>query len=180
MHGSSGCYMSIWLKLGAQIVKYVNEKCNVWGNILAMSVNVTVIDGKIPTPSQYDDYAVSMNSTVRFDTDSCPIKIGNCCTQIISGYKEVFLPGTLRNVDCLVVKGFVNTRTAITHQYTIAWNIVDDDGKLQQITISNSYFVPGCEVRLLSPQRWAQVTADHFPVKDGTWCATYNDRIELF
>jgi hypothetical protein len=38
-------------------------------------------------------------NTVRFDTDSYPIKIDNCCTQTMSGFKDDFIPHTLTSED---------------------------------------------------------------------------------
>lgn len=79
----------------------------------------------------------------------------------------------------LVVKGFANTKTPITHKGTVKWKIVDDLGKHRDIVIPNTYYVPECGDRLLSPQHWAQESKDNYPMKDGTWCATFNYRVEL-
>jgi hypothetical protein len=83
-------------------------------------------------------------------------------------------------VNDLDVRGFANTKTKITYQGTVQWTIVDDEGRHRHINIANAYYVPGCDVRLLSPQHWSLESNDHYPVKDGTWCATYNDRIEIY
>jgi hypothetical protein len=104
-------------------------------NLQAMAVQVMGKDVKVPNPIEYDNYAISMNSTTRFDTDSCPVKIDNCCTQTISGFRNDFIPGTLRRVNNLVVRGFSNSKTNITHMGTVQWTIVDDEGKYQHINI---------------------------------------------
>jgi hypothetical protein len=67
------------------------------------------------------------------------------------------------------VIGFANTKTPITHQGTIVWRVTDDMGTAHNINISNSYYVPGCNVRLLSPQHWSQEGNDSTRNKDGTW-----------
>lgn len=48
------------------------------------------------------------------------------------------------------------------------------------IIIPNSLYVPNTQMRLLSPQHYAQESNDNQPKKDGTWCATYHDRIVLY
>jgi hypothetical protein len=160
-HGTNGVYSNamsckyIWVNHASQILKFVYPNYYVWGSIHTMAVNVTNNEGKLPKLNEFDNYAVSMNSTIRFNMDSCPIKIDNSFTQAISGFKDDFLPGTLKNVNNLVVKGFANTKTAISLQGTILWNIVDDDGKFQQIVINNAYLGPGCGVWLLPPQHWS-------------------------
>jgi hypothetical protein len=104
--------------------------------------------------------AMLVNSTVRFDTDSVPVKIDNCCTQTMSGYLEDFIPSTLNKVSNKHVHGFAKTRSVITHQGTVRWGITDDMGKRHYIHIPNLYYVPGCELRLLSPQHWSQEAED--------------------
>ena len=39
---------------------------------------------------------------------------------------------------------------------TIKWNWSDDQGKIHEFKIPNSYYVPEGGVRLLSPQHWVQ------------------------
>jgi hypothetical protein len=85
-HGTNGLYgnaMSCkykWVNNASQIIKFSNPSYYVWGSIHAMAVHVTNNDAKIPKLNEYDNYAVSMNSTIRFDADSCHIKIDKCCT----------------------------------------------------------------------------------------------------
>jgi GAG-pre-integrase domain len=114
-----------------------------------------------------------------FDTDSVPIKIDNCCTRTMSFCKRDFISGTMKPVRNLTVRGYGGTSTIITHKGTIEWKIQDDEGTTQTLTIPNSYYVPTSSNRLLSPQHMAQQMNDHYPVKRGTWCATYDDAICL-
>jgi hypothetical protein len=85
--------------------------------------------------------------------------------------------GNLLLIGNTAVKGFGGTNTSITHQRTIQWNIADNEGVSHKITIPNSFYVPTSDVRLLSPQHWAQRAKDHYPRRRGTWCATFDDEI---
>jgi hypothetical protein len=96
------------------------------------------------------------SNAVRFDTDSYPTKINNCCTQTMSVFKEDFQQDTLKPIHGKHIIGFANTKTPITHKGTIVWHVTDDTGSAHNISISYSYYVPGCNVRLLSPQHWSQ------------------------
>jgi hypothetical protein len=121
-------------------------------------------------------------ATVRWDTDSIPIRVDNFCTRSISFDVADFDPHTLQDApDHLVVSGFVSkSNTPITKIGTIVWEIVDDARNPQLITIPNSYLVPGGSSRLLSPQHWAQEAKDHFPEPThGTTCMTTGDTIVL-
>jgi Reverse transcriptase (RNA-dependent DNA polymerase)/GAG-pre-integrase domain len=126
----------------------------------------------------YDQEAHRIRKT-RFDTDSYPIKIDNCCTTTMSGYKHDFEPSTFQPVINKVVRGFGNTLTPITHTGTVVWSIDDDQGNTHQLRIPNAYYVPESGIRLLSPQHWAQMMIDNSPHPNGTWCGTYEDRIVL-
>jgi hypothetical protein len=99
--------------------------------------------------------------------------------QTMSGFKEDFQQDTLKPIHGKHIIGFANNKTPITHKGTIAWRETDDTGSVHNISISNSYYVSGCNVRLLSPQHWSQEARDNVPNTDGTWCATYNDRVVL-
>ncbi len=51
----------------------------------------------------------------------------------------------------------------------------DDEGRLHSIILSNTYYSPHAESRLLSPQYWAQIARNG----RGTKCTTYHDAIIL-
>jgi hypothetical protein len=57
--------------------------------------------------------------------------------------------------------------------------IEDDNGVPHEIIAPDSFYVPHCPSRLLSPQHWAQKAKDNYPKRHGTWCATYDDEIVL-
>jgi hypothetical protein len=84
--------------------------------IRAMTTYIGTKREIIPNASQMDNYAIAMSNVIRFDSDSSPIKIDNCCTQTLSGFKEDFIQSTLKHVEHLHVNGFGNTKTAISHK----------------------------------------------------------------
>jgi Reverse transcriptase (RNA-dependent DNA polymerase)/GAG-pre-integrase domain len=114
-----------------------------------------------------------------FDTDSSPIKIDNCSSRSMSFSRSDFISGTLKPVQNMKVTGYSGAKVPITHKGTIRWYIADDNGTTQALVIPNSFYVPSSTTRLLSPQHFAQQANDHHPIRRGTWCATYDDSIQL-
>jgi hypothetical protein len=110
----------------------------------------------------------SAGKDLDFGTDSFQIKVDNCASRTMSFQKSDFIPGTLMKVRDKVVRGFGNTISRITHVGTIKWKIYDDDGRIHDIIIPNSYYVPTGKSRLLSPQHWSQKVNDHHPHPKGT------------
>ncbi len=88
------------------------------------------------------------------DTDSKAIGIDNRCSAYLSGYVEDF-QGPLEATN-RVIKGFGGTQTTDVSKGTAFIRLEDDGGKVHTFKLPNSYYVPGCKVRLLSPQHWAQ------------------------
>jgi hypothetical protein len=149
------------------------------GKAMFIGYNAMAFSGSVSNISSHDEQTVAYNSTARFDTDSVPIKIDNCCTQTMTGYRNDFIPSSLRTIEGKHVTGFAQTKTAITHIGTVKWNVTDNLGMHHDICIPNTYYVPNCKLRLLSPQHWAQEANDNKPLSDGTWCATYKDRVVM-
>ena len=54
---------------------------------------------------------------------------------------------------------------------SLTTSLTDDDGRTQSIILPNTSYVPTADIRMLSPQHWAQVTND----LRGTLCVTYGD-----
>ena len=75
------------------------------------------------------------------------------------------------------IKGFAGARTDNPKRGTLRWQWADDVGKKHTFEIPNSYYVPSCELRLLSPQHWAQTrnTAD----RETTRCITSSKNVYL-
>ena len=60
---------------------------------------------------------------------------------------------------------------------TLRWQWADDSGKKHTFEIPNSYYVPSCKLRLLSPQHWAQTRN---PVdRETTRCITSSVNVYL-
>ena len=91
---------------------------------------------------------------IRFDTDAKPIGVDNRCSACISPYIEDFI-GPLEDTT-KTIKGFAGARMDNPKMGTLRWHWADDSGKRHTFEIPKSYYVPSCELRLLSPQHWAQ------------------------
>jgi hypothetical protein len=118
--------------------------------------------------------ATSIKPKVRFDTDSLPVRVDNCSTACI----------TNRIQDCLTVPKRIRCKVngmggdlSEVYSATIGWNFMDDNGVPHSFVLPKSLFVPGATSRLLSPQHWAQVAKDNYPLPHGTWCGTFDDTI---
>jgi hypothetical protein len=133
-----------------------------------MSTDLNKYNSEGVTELERDEYTLMVTNHMRFESESVPIKVDNCCTQSIAGYLVDFIPGTTKTVENKQVRGFGNTINKITHQGMIRWKVYDDTGKDHNIVVPDSYYVPDCEIRLLSPQHWAQELNDNYPVRDGT------------
>ncbi len=107
---------------------------------------------------------------MEFDTDSFDILIDNCCshtlTNDINDYIEPPVKSSVR------VRGY-NGSTNSTMVGTVKWKIRDDNGKVHNFILPNTYYSSSVETRLLSPQHWAQTR------KKGrdSYCVTYHDAI---
>ena len=96
----------------------------------------------------------SKERIIKFDTDAKPIEVDNRCSACISPYVEDFI-GPLEDMN-KTIKGFAGAQTNNPKTGTICWQWLDDAGRMHTFEIPNSYYVPECEQRLLSPQHWAQ------------------------
>ena len=142
-------------------------------------------DRKQSTPMAYvfqsddeNDESDLRPRTVKFDTDSKLIRIDNCASKCISPHIGDFVGET--RPTSRRVKGIGGTIVKGIRVGTIKWSIEDDEGKVHNLILPDSYFVPTSPSRLLSPQHWAQQAKDNKPTPRGTWCATYHDEIVLF
>ena len=96
----------------------------------------------------------SKERIVKFDTDAKPIGVDNRCSACISPYVEDFIR-PLEDTN-KTIKGFAGAQTNNPKTGTLRWQWLDDKGRMHPFEIPNSYYVPECEQRLLSPQHWAQ------------------------
>ena len=112
---------------------------------------------------------------VKFDTDAKPIGVDNRCSVCISPCIEDFI-GPLEDTN-KTIKGFAGARTNNPKIGTLRSQWSDDSGKIHTFEIPNSYYVPSCELRLLSPQHWAQTRN---PVdRETTRCITSSVNVYL-
>jgi hypothetical protein len=107
---------------------------------------------------------------MEFDTDSYEILIDNCCSHSLTNSKEDFIEPPVKSK--VRVRG-CNGHTNSTMVGTVKWRVKDDNGKIHNIILPNTYYSPSVETRLLSPQHWAQVRGR----KRDTYCITYYDAI---
>jgi GAG-pre-integrase domain len=126
-----------------------------------------------------ENFTSAGNSTVKFDSDSFPIRIDNCASRTITYDANDFVSGSMYPIENKVVHGFGGTTTTITHVGTVRWRIMDDCGKVQEILIPESYYVPNGSSRLLSPQHWAQQSSTATGRKDEVTCITTQDAVTI-
>ena len=96
----------------------------------------------------------SKERIVKFNTNAKPIGVDNQCSACISPYVKDFI-GPLEDTN-KTIKGFAGAQTNNPKTGTPRWQWLDDKGRMRTFEIPNSYYVPECEQRLLSPQHWAQ------------------------
>jgi len=118
-----------------------------------------------------------MAREVHFDTDSYPVRIDNCASFSISPYTTDFIT-TLKPEPSLKVQG-IGGLVEDVMTGTIQWEIEDDEGAVHTITLPGSLYIKDSPSRILSPQHWSKVAKDESPQHNGTWCATYKDRVVL-
>ena len=112
----------------------------------------------------------------RFDTDSGTCGIDNRASASMSPHKADFKGALVE--EKRVIRGFEGAKVYTIYKGTLVIPIEDDEGKIDEVKISNSYYVPTCPYRIISPQHWAQEVKD--TTDDGTGCITYSDRAILF
>ena len=112
-----------------------------------------------------------------FDCDSVALRVDNCCTaSITNSLADVVgepIPIKAR------IEGFTGGKALVTARCTIKWRVEDDNGRVHHVLLPNSLYSKAAPFRLLSPQHWAQQADDHHPKREGTWCGTLSDRVEL-
>ncbi len=123
-----------------------------------------------------------MNSELRapgpypigFDSNLFLIGINTHASRCMAGYPHLFEDLQLSNKG--EVEG-INDGLKIMGKGTFKFKIEDNNGRMHEIKISNSLYLPGLKRCLLSPQHRAQEAGDEHPLPDGTWCkntATHN------
>ncbi len=112
-----------------------------------------------------------------FDTDSFELYVDNCASQCITNDLRDFVD-TPVPADVKIYG--TNGTSSGTLMGTVEWPVEDDTGRVHRIRIPRTIYSEGNRSKLLSPQHWSQEANDRSPVRNGTWCATLDDRIILF
>jgi len=101
-----------------------------------------------------------------FDSDSYQIMVDNGASYSISNNIDDFIePPTKIGPK---IQGFAGSLTTSLIG-TVQWYITDDNGRTQSIILPNTSYVPTADIRILSPQHWAQTTNN----LTGTLCVTH-------
>ena len=141
------------------------EKCNKsWIPAYCLSQQLSAFASTSPKYS----------SAIRFDSDSYPVLIDNCCTACITICLSDFCD-TPRSMKSSI--SGIGGPIGITLQGTLKWTILDDMGCPHTFRIPNAYYAPNAPHRLFSPQHWSQTA---FKNKTLTgWATTYHNWVVL-
>ena len=93
-----------------------------------------------------------------FDTDSGTCGIDNRASASMSPHKSDF-QGELFE-EKRIIRGFEGAKVYTIYKGTLLLPIEDDEGRIDQFKIPNSYYVPSCPYCIISPQHWAQEVQD--------------------
>ena len=115
---------------------------------------------------------------INFDSDAESIGIDNRCSACLSHKIEDFI-GTPRESK-RTIKGYGGTKISNVMTGTIKWKWLDDNGGIHEFKIPNSYYVPEGNVRLISPQHWAQSQRNQFGKNLKYGCDTQHDKMVLY
>ena len=117
----------------------------------------------------------SKERIVKLDTNAKPIEVDNRCSACILPYIKDFI-GPLEDTN-KTIKGFAGAQANNPKTGTLHWQWSDDSGRMHTFEIPMSYYVTECELRLLSPQHWAQ-TRSHAK-RSTTCCITTSINVYL-
>ena len=113
----------------------------------------------------------------KFDSDSYSVGIDSQASCSMWNRKSAFTE--IRKVKGIKVKGIGGQYVEAKGIGTVKFKLEDDSGKKHTVKIPNTLFVPDMPISLLCPQHWSQQTKDHYPVRNGTWCAILPDQCIL-
>ena len=112
-----------------------------------------------------------------FDSDSHQIGVDNYSSYSISNNLEHF---TFPITPCHATLLGVNGRRKVPGTGTVCWLIDENFGVPSKVILHYTLYVPSSPICLLSPQHWAQCANYQFPTSEGTWCATYSNKLVLY
>jgi hypothetical protein len=142
--------------------------------IMSLSVqrdDVKIYSNEIPQRER------STNVHTDYHTSTYDIYVDNCASRSITNCMEDFVDEPIPADICICG---TNGTSKGTLMGTVEWEIEDDQGRTHKIRVPNTIYSANNRSRLLSPQHWAQGANDKYPIRYGTWCATYDDRIILY
>jgi hypothetical protein len=114
---------------------------------------------------------------VSFQPGHYEIYVDNCASRSITNDLGDFIDDPIPSDVKIVGTNGVSKGTLMG---TVQWTIEDDQGRVHGIKIPNTLYSANNRSRLLSPQHWSQEAKDKYPIRNGTWCATLDDRVILF
>jgi hypothetical protein len=109
--------------------------------------------------------AVDSISAIRFDSDSYPIGIDSHTSRCMVNAPCLF--EDLKLEEVWEVEG-IKLGLDIKGKGTFKFKIENDNGKMHEIKISSSLYIPDLKRCLLSPQHWVQEAKDNHPRPIGT------------
>ena len=110
---------------------------------------------------------------VSFDSDSYTIGIDSQASCSMFNRESAFIE--INKIRGVKVKGIGGQSVEAKGIGTVKFKIEDDAGKVHVIKIKNTLYVPAVPISLICPQHWAQQASDHYPTRNGTWCALLPD-----
>jgi len=82
----------------------------------------------------------SKHTKLTFDTDSYEIMVDNCCSQSITNNIQDYInPPTNTSIQ---IKGYNGTTATTPKIGTVLWQWSDDNGKIHNIILPNTYYSP--------------------------------------
>jgi hypothetical protein len=119
-----------------------------------------------------------MSRTKRsFEANTYKITIDSTCSYCITNNIQ-HLVGEIEHIN-IAVNGIGGKQVSATMRGTVRWSFADDTGQVHNEYIPNTYYNADSPYCLYSPQHVAQIANDHHPSRNGTYCITYTDSLEL-
>jgi hypothetical protein len=114
--------------------------------------------------------------SLHFDDGSFELMVDNCASRSITNdINDYVTPPTPSKTQIQRINGNADA----TLLGTVKWSIEDDEGRIHHIILPGTYYSQHAKKKLLSPQHWAKQAGNEHPIRNGTWCATYANKIKL-
>jgi hypothetical protein len=146
----------------------------IWGSLVSCHIAQPTVE---TTVQAHATTVSALPKHAYFDTDSYKLYVDNyasrCITNNLSDFVDPPVPADVK------IYG-TNGISSGTLMETVEWPIENDTGRVHNVRIPRTIYSDNNRSKLLSPQHWSQEANDRYPVRNGTWCATLDDRIILF